>query len=96
MYKNATKCNKTQSKWCENKHGASKIIDTFEMYQQRIEEKFCKLMLRVATSVTHSYRSLHGWWDAIKASCSRWCGALEEVQNAPPSGVGIDDYVSIL
>jgi hypothetical protein len=24
MHKNATKCNKTQSKWCINKHGASK------------------------------------------------------------------------
>jgi hypothetical protein len=23
------KCNKTQGKWCKNKHGASKIIDTF-------------------------------------------------------------------
>jgi hypothetical protein len=35
MHKNATKCNKTQSKWCINKHGASKIIDTFETYQAR-------------------------------------------------------------
>jgi hypothetical protein len=26
------KCNETLSKWCENKHGASKIIDTFETY----------------------------------------------------------------
>jgi hypothetical protein len=26
------KCNKTQSKWCTNKQGASKIIDTFETY----------------------------------------------------------------
>jgi hypothetical protein len=32
MHKNTTKCNKTQSKWCVNKHGASKIIDTFETY----------------------------------------------------------------
>jgi hypothetical protein len=32
MHKNATKCNKTQSKWCINKDGASKIIDTFETY----------------------------------------------------------------
>jgi hypothetical protein len=32
MHKNAMKCNKTQSIWCINKHGASKIIDTFEMY----------------------------------------------------------------
>jgi hypothetical protein len=35
MHKNTMKCNKTQSKWCINKHGASKIIDTFEMYQGR-------------------------------------------------------------
>jgi hypothetical protein len=33
MHKNATKCNKTQSNWCINKHAASKIIDTFETYQ---------------------------------------------------------------
>jgi hypothetical protein len=33
MHKNATKCNKTQSEWCINKHGASKIIDIFETYQ---------------------------------------------------------------
>jgi hypothetical protein len=33
MHKKARKCNKTQSKWCINKHGASKMIDTFEMYQ---------------------------------------------------------------
>jgi hypothetical protein len=34
MHKNATKCNKKQSKWCINKHGASKIIDTLETYQR--------------------------------------------------------------
>jgi hypothetical protein len=33
MHKNATKCYETLSKWCKNKHGASKIIDTFETYQ---------------------------------------------------------------
>jgi hypothetical protein len=33
MHKNAMKCNKTLSKWCKNKHGASKIIDKFETYQ---------------------------------------------------------------
>jgi hypothetical protein len=32
MHKSATKCNETISKWCKNKHGASKIIDTFETY----------------------------------------------------------------
>jgi hypothetical protein len=34
MHKNATKCNKTIGKWCKNKHGASKIIDTFETYHE--------------------------------------------------------------
>jgi hypothetical protein len=33
MHKNATKCNETLNKWCKNKHGASKIVDTFETYQ---------------------------------------------------------------
>jgi hypothetical protein len=32
MHKNATKCNETLSKWCKNKHGASKIMDSFETY----------------------------------------------------------------
>jgi hypothetical protein len=34
MYKNTTKYNKTQSKWCIKKHGASKIIDMFETYHK--------------------------------------------------------------
>jgi hypothetical protein len=34
MHKSATKCNETLSKWCKNKHGASKTIDTLEPYQQ--------------------------------------------------------------
>jgi hypothetical protein len=34
MHKSATKCNKTLGKWCKNKHGASKIIDTLEAYQR--------------------------------------------------------------
>jgi hypothetical protein len=33
MHKSATMCNEIQGKWCKNKHGASKIIDTFETYQ---------------------------------------------------------------
>jgi hypothetical protein len=34
MHKSAMKCNKTLGKWYKNKHGASKIIDTFETYQR--------------------------------------------------------------
>jgi hypothetical protein len=41
MHKNATKCNKTQSKWCINKHGESKIIDTFETYQTAANTRNC-------------------------------------------------------
>jgi hypothetical protein len=33
MHKNAMKCNETLRKWCKNKLGASKIMDTFETYQ---------------------------------------------------------------
>jgi hypothetical protein len=36
MHKNATKCNETLSKWCKNKHGASKIMDTLETYHMFI------------------------------------------------------------
>jgi hypothetical protein len=39
MHKNTMKCNETLSKWCKNKHGASKIIDTFETYQEPLPWK---------------------------------------------------------
>jgi hypothetical protein len=40
MHKSATKCNETIEKWCKNKHGASKIIDTFETYQKPTDCSF--------------------------------------------------------
>jgi hypothetical protein len=52
MHKNAMKCNKTQSKWCINKHGASKIIDTFETYH-RSTEVFMKSKNHWNTKFTH-------------------------------------------
>jgi hypothetical protein len=42
MHKSATKCNETIGKWCKNKHGASKIIDTFETYQWRRPSAGCR------------------------------------------------------
>jgi hypothetical protein len=39
MHKSATKCNKTVGKWCKNKHGASKIIDTLETYHEAIHTR---------------------------------------------------------
>jgi hypothetical protein len=44
MHKNATKCNKTQSKWCKNKHGASKTINMFETYHE-VKRKLFSLSL---------------------------------------------------
>jgi hypothetical protein len=54
MHKNATKCNKTLSKWCKNKHGASNIIDTFEMYQvSRHTMKDCTTFLKLQEAAIH-------------------------------------------
>jgi hypothetical protein len=59
MHKSATKCNETLGKWCKNKHGASKIMDTLEMYQL----------------LTHHSRGRHGdeeglrWWFPSPAGC---------------------------
>jgi hypothetical protein len=50
MHKNATKCNETLSKWCKNKHGASKLIDTFEMYQKQVLE--CSDNMRVTSATS--------------------------------------------
>jgi hypothetical protein len=56
MHKSATKCNETIGKWCKNKHGASKIIDTFETYHLPLN--FTKFMdgreLREAVLREHS------------------------------------------
>jgi hypothetical protein len=43
MHKNAMKCNETLSKWCKNKHRASKIIDTFETYKDTQDLYLCIL-----------------------------------------------------
>jgi hypothetical protein len=45
MHKNTTKCNETLSKCCKNKHGASKIIDTFETYQSSCPHQGLKPMV---------------------------------------------------
>jgi hypothetical protein len=42
MHKNTTKRNETLSKWCKNKHGASKIIDMFETYHKVMVEQIRK------------------------------------------------------
>jgi hypothetical protein len=52
MHKSATKCNKTIGKWCKNKHGASKIIDTFETYHAYTNKEdlmLCDAWLHIGT-----------------------------------------------
>jgi hypothetical protein len=53
MHKNATKCNKTQSKLCINKHGASKIIDMFETYHSS-----CSVALAIVNKFSGAPRYL--------------------------------------
>jgi hypothetical protein len=61
MHKNAMKCNKTLSKWCKNKYGASKIIDTLETYQP------------VGSTFTHLFARA----DVFERNLSVWVGSLE-------------------
>jgi hypothetical protein len=42
MHKSATKCNETLGKWYKNKHGASKIIYTFETYHMSQPFTLCR------------------------------------------------------
>jgi hypothetical protein len=58
MHRNATKCNKTLSKWCKNKHIASKIMDTLETYQREcppidVPQWHVSCCLQQAYSLTH-------------------------------------------
>jgi hypothetical protein len=57
MHKNATKCNETIGKWCKNKHGASKIIDTFETYQwlNNIDLEFTELAASIQSKKATPY-----------------------------------------
>jgi hypothetical protein len=59
MHKSATKCNKTVGKWCKNKHGASKIIDTLETYQ-------CDTISDNMTAYKNLYYYLEGTFDGCK------------------------------
>jgi hypothetical protein len=67
MHKNATKCNKTQSKWCINKHGASKIIDTLETYQRSVNKNLVTIGCTEAEKVSFAAHLLEGpatsWWE---------------------------------
>jgi hypothetical protein len=60
MHKSATKCNETVGKWCINKHGASKIMDTLETYHltpqlEKEEEDFVQETPEAALIVAQAY-----------------------------------------
>jgi hypothetical protein len=65
---------------------------TYGNYWQRIEDKFHQMM---PFPSGRSMKGLQGRWDTINKCCGHWSGCLEQVRNAPPSGITIDDYVSI-
>ena len=65
---------------------------TYGNYWQMIKEKYHQMM---SFPSGRSLKGLQGCWDTINKACGRWSGCLEQVRNAPPSGVTIDDYVSI-
>jgi hypothetical protein len=77
MHKNATKCNKTVRKWCKNKHGAPKIIDTFETYQWRCTSNIfgaivwsvMKLASITIWSLAFSYRFDKPWFHNWEKTC---------------------------
>jgi hypothetical protein len=67
MHKNAAKCNKTQSKWCINKHGASKIIDTFETYQEGLHAASSSMVCRLWHSLYGIKLASHAWFERFSS-----------------------------
>jgi hypothetical protein len=90
IHKNATKCNRTQSKWCINKHGASKIIDTFESYQASIPAHLlfsgCQNMGAMEKFTSHGSDRVEGFsfGSFLGASIGSSCGFLFQYKNIRP------------
>jgi hypothetical protein len=78
MHKSATKCYKTLSNWCKNKHGASKIIDMFESYQA---------VLCFANSLRPLGHPVFGIYEGVRESWTR--GSARGPNKQAPRGLGI-------
>jgi hypothetical protein len=65
MHKNATKCNETIGKWCKNKHGASKIIDTFETYHSALGGPTLSTRIEACVDITRDKK-----WEGVVV-CTR-------------------------
>jgi histone deacetylase 1/2 len=77
MHKNATKCNETLYKWCKNKHGASKIIDTFETYHPSLQRQHCVPNMQERRS-----RPSTCWWRYEESNNNNNGGGEREVNAA--------------
>jgi hypothetical protein len=66
--------------------GVTGTDQTGKWHWQRIEDKFCHFMPRLAHRPPRTYRSLQGRWDAIKTPCSRLTACMDQVQAAPLGG----------
>jgi hypothetical protein len=101
MHKNATKCNKTQSKWCINKRGALKIIDTFETYQPPVVTPFTSPRLTSSTrrspccsrtppasrrTATGSKSGGRRWPDVQSDRLNRWLGGARASRGGASAG----------
>jgi hypothetical protein len=80
MHKSATKCNETIGKWCKNKHGASKIIDTFETYH-------------TATKLLDNMMVNYSEWHTERAPQGKKVNSVEETSSLSDK---IDDIMLML
>jgi hypothetical protein len=85
MHKNATKCNETLSKWCKNKHGASKIMDTLETYQYLLRivdlEGRLSLMKRQASTAMAQASKSYGLMKQVSILEDKLSGSVAEVMH---------------
>ncbi|XBH97679.1 hypothetical protein VPH35_127321 [Triticum aestivum] len=68
---------------------------TGKLYWQRIEDVYCRIKPKTSGFIHRTYRSLQGRWELIKPACSRWSAAMDQVRDAPPSGIVDSDYETI-
>ena len=68
---------------------------TGKRYWQRIEDAYLKMKPKNSGFISRSFRSLQGRWEMMKPACAPWSAAMDQVRDAPPSGIVESDYVSI-
>jgi hypothetical protein len=83
MHKNATKCNKTQSKWCINKHGTSKIIDAFETYHMASLDEVPETKIVIEPKVTE--KIVHEDWEKQLLIVDGFSGPGKKAATITPS-----------